>query len=71
MPPRRSRPPQPNMEFMQQYLQLKIQLNRNPEILRRYPNIRVGQDFRPIELYETIARLVNEYDLNPTLNGVN
>ena len=50
--------------------ELRIRLNRVPELKREYPGLRIGEPTSPEELARILSRLVDEHNLNPALRNV-
>ena len=50
--------------------QLRIQLNRNPNLLETYPKLRIGTQMPTSEFYQLMSRLIADLRLNPALKNV-
>ena len=56
---------QPNLE------ELRIRLNRNPDLFTQYPKLRISETVTNEELSEMLSAIITSLGLNPTLKGVN
>lgn len=50
--------------------ELRIRLNRNPDLFVRYPKLRIGETVTNEELSEMLSRIIIQRNLNPTLKDV-
>ena len=50
--------------------ELRIRLNRNPNLFSQYPKLRIGETVTNEELSEMLSRIIGQLNLNPTLKDV-